>query len=48
MPRLSMSPMARSLSTRLEKQVKFAAKQCFSAVEPRVVYFPNELLSATN
>ena len=35
-------------STRFEKQVKSAVKQCFSAVEPRVVYSTNELLSATN
>ena len=48
MPRLSTSPMARSVSTRFEKQVKSAVKQCFSAVGPRVVCSTNELLSATN
>ena len=37
-----------SVSTRFEKQVKSAVKQCFSAEEPRVVYSTNELLSATN
>ena len=37
-----------SVSTRFEKQVKSAVKQCFSAVEPRVAYSINELLSATN
>ena len=37
-----------SLSTQFEKQVKSAVKQCFSAVEPRVVYSTNELLSAIN
>ena len=41
-------PWLGSVSTRFEKQVKFAAKQCFSAVEPRVVYSTNELVSATN
>ena len=41
-------PWLGSVSTRFEKQVKFAVKQCFSAVKPRVVYFTNELLSATN
>ena len=35
-------------STRFEKQVKSAVKQCFSAVELHVIYFSNELLSATN
>ena len=35
-------------STRFEKQVKSAVKQCFSAVEPRVVYSTKKLLSATN
>ena len=34
--------------TRFEKQVKSAVKQCFSAVEPRVVYSTKELLPATN
>ena len=48
MPRLSTSPMARCVSTRFEKQVKSAVKQCFSAVGPRVVCSTNELLSATN
>ena len=37
-----------SVPTRFEKQVKSAVEQCFSAVEPRVVYSMNELLSATN
>ena len=41
-------PWLGSVSTRFEKQVKSAVKQCFSAVEPRVVYSTNELLSATN
>ena len=41
-------PWLGSVSTRFEKQVKSAVEQCFSAVEPRVVYFTNELLSATN
>ena len=41
-------PRLGSVSTRFEKQVKSAVKQCFSAVEPRVVYSTNELLSATN
>ena len=35
-------------STRFEKQVKSAVKQCFSAVELCVVYSTNKLLSATN
>ena len=37
-----------SASTRFKKQVKSAIKQCFSAVETRVVYSTNELLFATN
>ena len=41
-------PRLGSVSTRFEKQVKSAVKQCFFAVEPRVVYSTNELLSATN
>ena len=41
-------PWLGSVSTRFEKQVKSAVKQCFSAVEPRVVYCTNKLLSATN
>ena len=41
-------PWLGSVSTRFEKQVKSAVKQCFSAVEPRVVYSTNELLSATS
>ena len=41
-------PWLGSVSTRFKKQVKSAFKQCFSAVEPRVVYSTNELLSATN
>ena len=48
MPRLSTYSMARFCSTWFEKQVKSAVKQCFSAVEPRVVYSTNELLSSTN
>ena len=32
----------------VEKQVKSAVKQCFSAVKPNVVYSSNELLFATN
>ena len=34
--------------TRFAKQVKSVVKQCFSSVEPRVLYTTNELLSATN
>ena len=41
-------PWLGSVSTRFKKQVKSAVKQCFSAVEPRVVYSTNELLPATN
>ena len=41
-------PRLGSVSTRFEKQVKSAVKQCFTAVEPRVIYSTNELLSATN
>ena len=41
-------PWLGSVSIRFEKQVKSAAKQRFTAVEPRVVYSTNELLSATN
>ena len=41
-------PWLCSVSTRFEKQVKSAVKQCFSSVEPRVVYSTSELLSATN
>ena len=41
-------PCLGSVSTRFEKQVKSAVKQCFSAVEPRVVYSTKELLPATN
>ena len=37
-----------SVSTRFEKQIKSAVKQCFSAVEPRVVYSISELFSSTN
>ena len=36
------------VSNQFEKQVKSAVKQCFSAVEPRVVYSTSELLPATN
>ena len=36
------------VSTRFEKQVKSAVKQCFTAVEPRVVYSTNDLFSAIN
>ena len=41
-------PWLCSVSTRFEKQVKSAVKQCFSTVEPRVVYFTNEVLPTTN
>ena len=41
-------PWLGSVSSRFKKQVKSAVKLCFSAVEPRVVYSTNELLSATN
>ena len=41
-------PWLGSVSTRFENQVKSAVEQCFSTVEPRVVYSTNELLSATN
>ena len=37
-----------SVFTRFEKQVKSAFKQCFFAVETRVVYSTNELFYATN
>ena len=37
-------PWLGSVSTRFEKQVKSAVKQCFSAVEPRVVYHRASLL----
>ena len=41
-------PWLGSVSTRFEKQVKSAVKQCFSAVEPCVAYSTKELLPATN
>ena len=41
-------PWLRSIFTRFEMQLKSVVKQCFSAVEPRVVYSTNKLLSATN
>ena len=41
-------PQLGSVITWFEKQVKSAFKYCFSAVEPRVVYSTNELLSATS
>ena len=41
-------PRLGSVSTWFEKQVKSAAKQCISTVEPQVAYSTNELLSATN
>ena len=41
-------PWLGSVYTRFEKPVKSAVKLCFFAVEPRVVYSTNELLSATN
>ena len=41
-------PRLGSVSTRFEKEVKSAVKQCFSVVEPRVVYSTNQLLSTTN
>ena len=41
-------PLLSSVSTRFEKQVKSAVKQCFSAEEPRGIYSTNKLLSATN
>ena len=41
-------PLLGSDSTWFEKQVKSAVKQCFTTVEPRVVYSTNELLSTTN
>ena len=41
-------PWLGSVSTRFENQVKSAVEQCFSTVEPRVVYSTNELLSATS
>ena len=37
-------PWLSSVSTRFEKQVKFAAKQCFFAVVPQVVNATKELL----
>ena len=41
-------PWLGSVSTWFKKQVKSTVKQCFSAVEPPVVYSTIELLSATN
>ena len=41
-------PWLGSVSTRFEKQVKSAVKECFSTVEPRVVHSTKELLPATN
>ena len=41
-------PWLGSFYTWFEKQVKSVVKQCFSAVEPRVVYSTSKLLSATN
>ena len=41
-------PWLGSTSTQFEKQVKSAVKQCFSPVEPHVVYSTYGLLSATN
>ena len=41
-------PLLGSVSTRFEQHVKSAVKQCFSAVEPRVVCSTNELVSSTN
>ena len=41
-------PWLGSVSTWFEKQVKSAIKQCFSAVEPSIVFSTNKLLSATN
>ena len=37
MSRLFMSSKVHSVSTRVEKQAKSAVKQCFSAVEPRII-----------
>ena len=37
MPCLSSLPWFDTVPTRYERQVKSAVKQCFSAVEPRVV-----------
>ena len=48
MPVYLRLPWLGSVTTRFEMQVKSAVKQCFSAVEPHVVYATNELLSATN
>ena len=42
------SSMAMKMKQFHEKQAKSDVKQCFSAVEPRVVYSTNELLPATN
>ena len=41
-------PWLGSVSTPYEKQVNSAVKQCFSAVEPRIVYSTSELLYAAN
>ena len=41
-------PWLGSVSTWFEKQVTSAVKQCFTAVEPRVIYSTTELLSAPN
>ena len=37
-----------SVSTRFEKQLNPAVEQCFSSVEPCVLFSINELLSATS
>ena len=41
-------PWLVSVSTRFEKQVKSAVKQCFSVAKPRFVCSTNELLSFTS
>ena len=48
MSRLFTSPRLDSVSTRFQKQLKSAVKQCFSAVKPRIVYSTNELFSVTD
>ena len=48
MPSPSTYSIARFCFMRFQKQIKSAVKQYFLPVEPHVVYFTEELLSATN
>ena len=47
-PACQRLPWLGSVSIRFEKQVISAVKKCFFAMEPRVIYSTNELLSPTN